>query len=152
MNVRETADIQEIKSVLCHPVIYPCISQDGNPEPSEFEPPMTAKYIGGYLDGKIIGIMIYHPHKDGLKCHIQVLPEFRKEYSKEFGRIALNFGEAKNAIIYADIPTCYPNVLSFAQGLGFEETGSIKDDYVRDGQYYDAITMRLNHVVRQRYI
>ena len=145
MNIRETTDIEEIKSVLCHPEIYPCISQDGNPTAREFEPPMNVSYIGGYIDGEIMGIMIYHPYKDGLKCHIQVLPEFRKKYAKEFGRIALNFGEAKNAIIYADIPTCYPNVLAFAKKVGFEITGSIKDDYTRDGKVFDATTLRLNH-------
>ena len=152
MNVFETIDVEEIKSVLCHPEIYPCISQDGNPTADEYEPPMNVRYVGGYVDGVIMGIMIYHPYKDGLKCHVQVLPAFREKYAKEFGRIVLNFGEAKNAIIYADIPTCYPNVLAFAKGFGFEITGSIKDNYIRDGQSFDAITMRLNHGIRQRHI
>lgn len=134
--------------MLCHPGIYPCISQDGNPPADEFKPPMDACYIGGYIDGAIIAIMIYHPYKDGLKCHIQVLPEFREKYAKEFGRIVLNFGEAKNAIIYADIPTCFENVITFAEGFGFEITGRIKDNYVRDGQCFDAITMRLGHGIR----
>lgn len=151
MDVRETTDVKEIKAVLCHPQIYPCISQDGNPI-EEFEPPMTARYVGGYVDGEIMGIMIYHPYKDGLKCHIQVLPEFREKYAKAFGRIALNFGEAKNAIIYADIATCFSNVIAFAQWLGFEKTGSIKNDYTRDGQCFDVITMRLNNEFCQRHI
>lgn len=142
MNVYETQDIDEIKSVLCHPQIYPCISHDGCPTSKEFEPPMNVRYLGGYIDGQIIGLMIYHPYKDGLKCHIQVLPEFR-EHAKEFGRIVLD--EAKNAIIYADVPTCYPNVVSFAEGFGFEITGSIKNNHVRDGQSFDTLTMRLDH-------
>lgn len=148
MNVYETRDVREIKAVLCHRDIYPCISQDGNPTATEFEPPMNVRYVGGYVDGEIMGIMIYHPYKDGLKCHIQVLPEFREKYAKEFGRIALNFGEAKNAIIYADIATCFENVITFAEGLGFEKTGRIRDNYVRGGQSFDAITMRLNNGIR----
>ncbi len=148
MNVFETIDVEEIKSVLCHPEIYPCISQDGNPTAAEYEPPMNVRYIGGYVEGTLIGIMVYHPYKDGLKCHIQVLPEFRKKYAKAFGRIALNFGEAKNAIIYADIATCFENVIAFAEGFGFRITGRIKDNYVRDGKRFDAITMRLNNEFR----
>lgn len=143
MNVCEITDAEEIKSVLCHPEIYPCISEDDNPI-EEFEPPMTARYIGGYVDGTLIGIMVYHHYKDGLKCHIQVLPEFRKKYAKEFGRIALNFGEAKNAIIYAEIATCFENVIAFAEGFGFEKTGRIKNDHIIDGVSFDVITMRLN--------
>jgi len=138
--IKETKDVNEIKKVLCHRDIYNCIADDNCPDSSEFEPPMDAQYIAGYVDSDIIGLMIYHKVTGGLKCHIQVLPEFRKKYAREFARIAL--GEAKNAIIYSEIPTCYPNVISFAKEFGFTETGIIKDSYPKNGVNYDVIEMR----------
>jgi len=147
MIVKETTNTGEIKTVLCSPAIYPCISDDNSPEPDSFEPPISEEYqyIAGYVDSDIIGIMIYHSEEGRTNIHIQVLPEYRKEYAREFGRMALKFGEAKNVIIYAEIPECYPNVLEFAKSFGFKETGeSIKNDCTKDGVKYDAIILRLN--------
>lgn len=144
MEVRETKNIDEIKEVLCHPEIFPCISDDNLTYSGDFEPPITddIQYIAGFVDGDIIGIMIYHKVTGGLKCHIQVLPEYRKKYARQFARIAIEFGEAKNSIIYSEIPTCYPNVIKFAKEFGFTETGSIIEDYLKDGKKYDVIKMR----------
>ena len=150
MIVRETKDIDHIKSVLCHPEIYGCIACDGAMPAEEFNPPMTegVQYVAGFVDNAIIGLMIYHDVGHEVKCHIQVLPEFRKEHAKKFARMALSFGKAKNAIVYAEIPDCYPNVLSFAKDFGFYETGKIIGDHAKDGIDYDVIIVRLKNVVR----
>jgi len=148
MIIKETKDINEIKKVLCHPDIYGCIADDFCPESKDFEPPLEALYIAGYVDSDIIGLMIYHRLEDGLKCHIQVIPEYRKQYARQFARMALDIGEAKNSLIYSEIPTCYPNVIKFAKDFGFTEIGSIKDDYQKDGKLYDVIKLRLDNVIR----
>lgn len=142
MNVEETKDISEIKKILCYPEIYACISDDNSPPFDEYEPSLTATYVAGYVDSDIIGLMIYHTTEKGLKCHIQVLPEFRKEYAREFARMALEFGEAKNSSIYSEIPLCYPNVIRFAKSFGFTEIGIIKDNHLLDGVSFDVMVMR----------
>ena len=140
MEAIEIKNIEEIKKVLCRPVIYDCISDDNCPSSDQFDPPIVAQYIAGYVDSDIIGIMIYHKVTGGLKCHIQVLPEYRKKYAREFARMALN-REAKN-VIYSEIPVCYPNVISFAKEFGFTETGSIENNHLKDGVNYDVIKLR----------
>ena len=140
--VRETKDHEEIKQVLCHPVIYDCISDDNCPTADKFEPPESAQYIAGYVDNDIIGLMIYHRVTEGLKCHIQVLPEYRKLYSRKFAQMALKFGEAKNATIFSEVPTLYPNVIEFAKEFGFKQIGNIRDSYTKKGMVYDVIQMR----------
>jgi hypothetical protein len=62
--------------------------------------------------------------------------------------MALNFGKSKNASIYAEIPTCYPNVLNFAKEFDFKEVGTIESDYLRDGVKHDVIVMRLENGIR----
>lgn len=150
MLVTKTDNITDIRKVLCHPEIYDCISGDDSPDICDFSPPIDAsiEYIAGYVEDDIIAIMVYHNINSELKIHIQVLPEFRKEYAKEFARIALKFGEAKNAIIYAEIPECYPNVISFAKEFGFQEYGSIKNGRVKKCVEYDVIKMRLHNGIR----
>lgn len=138
MKVIETKDLEDIKKVLCHPEIYRCISDDYCPESSEFEPPLSARYIAGYVDGDIIGLMIYHNMKEGLKCHIQVLPEYRKEYAREFAEMVL----VKDVDVYSEIPACYPNVIRFAKSFGFKEIGTIKDSHLKNGVNYDVIKFR----------
>lgn len=148
IEIVEISDKEEIRKVLCHPVIYECIKSDDNPGPEEFTPPDDATYVSGYVDGEIIGIMVYHQVEEGLKCHINVLPEYRKQYSTKFARMAFDFGEAKNAVIYAEIPECYPNVLSFAKCFGFVETGIIKEKHAKNGVLNNVIKMRLDNVIR----
>ncbi len=146
MIIAETKNIEEIKSILCHPEIYKVIGDDNSMSSDQFEPPLTQAYVAGYVEGDIIGIMIYHRFQGKLKCHIQVLPEYRKQYAQEFARMVLSFGEAKNAIIYAEIPECYQNVLKFAKSFGFLETGNvIEKDCLKDGVYYDVIELRLKN-------
>lgn len=142
MNIKETRDIAEIKKILCYPEIYRCISDDNSPPLEEFEPPPEAIYVAGYVGSDIIGMMIYHKTEEGLKCHIQVLPEFRKKYAREFARMALEIGEAKNSSIYSEIPVCYPNVIRFAKSFGFTETGSIKEGHLLDGVKHDVMILR----------
>lgn len=147
MIVNETNDIDLIKKVLCHPEIYGCISNDKSMPISEFYPPIgpRVQYVAGFVDSAIIGLMIYHDVDDKVKCHIQVLPEYRKEYAKQFARMALNFGKAKNAIIYSEIPECYPNVLKFSKSFGFIEAGEIIDGYAKDGVDHNVTIMELRN-------
>jgi len=150
MIIREVNDPELIKEVLCHPEIYGCIACDNSMPAEEFHPPITegVQYVAGFEKNAIIGLMIYHDVGGEVKCHIQVLPEFRKEHAKKFARMALNHGKAKNASIYAEIPVCYPNVLSFSKSFGFYEAGTIKDSYQKDGENHDVTIVRLKNGVR----
>lgn len=143
MEVIETKDIEEIKKVLFHPEIRECISNDKYPDVVDIPVGGKYKYIAGYIGDDIIGVMVYHKFKDGLKVHIQVLPEYRKEHSKEFARIVA--GETKNAIIYSEVPVCYPNVIRFAEWFGFIETGRIKDGYTKNGESCDVVSYRMEN-------
>jgi len=149
LNVKETRNISEIKKVLCHPDIYERSKDDYCPESRYFEPPEWATYIGGYLDDDIIGLMVYHTEDDGLKCHFQVLPEHRI-HAIQFARMALNFGEAKNASIYVEIPGCYPEVIFFAKGVNFKESGVIEKIHKKNGKFYNVTRLRRKHGIYSR--
>ena len=117
MNALETKNIDDIHAVLKHPDVFDSISCDKTPCAEHFLAPISGeyKYIAGYHNGEIIGLMVYHTYKDGNVCHIQVLPEYRKEHAREFGEQALKFRGTRP--LYAEIPDNYQNVLLFAKSF-----------------------------------
>lgn len=120
MIVRQTHDPDDLKAVLGHPAIWECISSDNAPTPDQFAWGKMAnnwRCIAGYVDDKPIAVMAYHTFLDGEKLHIQVLPEHRKQYAREFAEAALLFA---NGTLYAEVPDTYPNVQRFTESFGFE--------------------------------
>lgn len=147
MIIKETADLDDVKAILCNPAIYDTISDDNDPAIESFEPPITDEYlyVGGYVKGEIVALMVYHKYLDGNKCHVQVLPEFRKSHAKEFGEQSLLFRGTRP--LYAEIPDLYQNVLAFAKLNGFNVIDNKDDGYIKNGvkypinilRYYDGI-------------
>ena len=138
MILKETKDLEEIKRVLCNPAIYDTITGDECPLAAEFEPPVSDDYlyVGGYIEGKIIALMVYHKYLDGNECHVQVLPKYRKEHAKEFGEQSLLF---KGTLpLYAEIPDLYKNVLSFALMNNFNVIDVKENDYTKNGKTYNV--------------
>ena len=137
MIVKETKNRADIHKLIKNPVIYDLISDDNSPCSAVFMAPITKgfRYIAGLVNGEIIGLLVYHDYKDGEKCHIQVLPEFRKEYANDFGKQSLEFRDKKTPL-YAEIPRCYPNVLSYAKRQGFEVIAEQEREYNKNGNKY----------------
>lgn len=127
---------QEAKAILCHPEIYDTISDDNAPPADKFNPPSDCQYIGGFVKGELIAIMVYHEYKESIKCHVQVLPTHRADHAREFGTKALGLKEGLT--IYADIPTIYPNVLKFAQSFGFKIIDNIEKTGIKNGIPFDS--------------
>lgn len=142
MIVKETTNTEDIKTVLCDPAIYDTIASDNSPLIGDFEPPITDEYlyIGGYVEDKIAALMVYHEYLDGNECHVQVLPEYRKEHAIKFGEQSLLF---KGTLpLYAEIPSLYQNVLSFALLNNFKVIDTKKDEYIKNGKKYNINVLR----------
>ena len=136
--LKETTDLNEIKAVLCNPAIYDTITDDNSPLIEDFEPPINDNYlyVGGYIKGEIAALMVYHKYLDGNKCHVQVLPEYRKEYAINFGEQSLLF---KGTLpLYAEIPDLYKNVLAFALSNSFKVKSVKENDYIKNGKTYNV--------------
>ena len=133
MIIKQSFNAEDIKDVLCHPAIYDSITDDNCKPVEDFEPPITDKYqyVVGYVKGAPIAVMVYHKYKDGNECHVQVLPEYRKQYAKQFGQQSLEFRGTDP--LYAEIPDLYKNVLDFALLNNFELIDKIDDGYIKNG-------------------
>ncbi len=133
MILKDCVNVDDIKAVLCHPKIYDSITDDGCKKAEDFEPPITSdyRYIVGYVKDEPIAVMVYHKYRDGNECHVQVLPEYRKEYAKKFGQQSLKF--RGTVPLYAEIPSLHENVLLFALLNNFEVIDIIDDGYIKNG-------------------
>ena len=142
MIVTATTNLADIKAVLCNPSIYDTITDDNSPNSEDFEPPINDNYlyIGGYVNNKIIGLMVYHEYLDGNECHVQVIPEHRKEHAKEFGEQSLCHRGTRP--LYAEIPDLYTNVLDFALLNGFKLIKRIDSGFIKNGKNYIVNVLR----------
>lgn len=145
--VNETKNIDTIHAVLKHPEIFDSISCDDTPCAKHFLAPINKdyRYIVGIEDGEIIGLMVYHKYRDGEECHIQVLPEHRIKYAKDFAEQALEFQSTQN--LYAEIPDNYQNVLKFAESFGFTVINKEDQGYKKNGESHLINILRYDHGV-----
>ncbi len=134
MIIRETKDTEEIKSILCHKDIFGYISEGAEVKPKDYNPPLDEIiYIGGYENGKIFALACFHPFKDGLKFHPNVLKSYRLKYGRRFVSYTVNMLKCK---LYIEIPRNRKDLFNFATKLGFDSVANNKDST-------DTVTMRL---------
>ena len=84
--------------------------------------------------------MVYHTYLDGNECHVQVLPEHRKEHAKEFGEQSLRHRGTRP--LYAEIPDLYKNVLDFALLNDFKVIKRIDSGFIKNGKNYIVNVLR----------
>ena len=78
-------------------------------------------YIGGYVNGKLIGVMVYYKRPDRVTCHIHVLKDYRAKYGIEFGKESLKLSPSKT--LFTNIPENYGDVKRFAEYFNFKQIG-----------------------------
>lgn len=127
---------RDAETVLRDPEIYSCISEDGM---DEWTMPENCIYLCGYLD-EVIGCFILD--KRSTYCadvHVQVLPQYRKQYSQQFGRGVLEWTWNNTELrkLVAEIPTLYQNVLTFAISMGFKVEGVNRQSFLKGGDLHD---------------
>ncbi|MCC2615931.1 hypothetical protein LJ739_06730 [Aestuariibacter halophilus] len=139
MRILTVQDAGEVSKVLNHPDIYEAITGDNGDAP----PPMDEHhvYLGAYVDGEIVGLAIFHPYRDGVEGHFQVLPEHRKAHAEAFAKAILNMVDVP---IYGLVPTLYPNVIAFNKKMGARVVGTLANHYTKHGVAYDVIITRFN--------
>lgn len=139
-------DCDVVRAILTHPDIYDRIAEDGTPLREDFIPSMIgAAYVVGIVGAEPIGIVMYHPiNVITWECHVQVLPEYRAEFAKEFAQKAIQWAwDMGVQKLVAQIPFLYPNVRDFGLNVGFEVEGINRKSYLKNGQLHDQWYMGL---------
>lgn len=146
-------DREEIESILKDQVIWKQISTDYSAPYEEFTIRTMNQdevlYLMLYFNKTPIGLMMYHrksPHECG--CHFQVLPAYRKKYSRIAGKVALNWfwrHMPKQYIkLTAEIPSPLQYMINFAHRMGFVTEGVNKRSYIYNGEICDITYLGLS--------
>ena len=117
--------MDEIESVLFDPEIYERIKVS-NDKPEL--PTKNTRYIAGYHEGELIGIMVYYKRKKYTTCHIQVLKAHRAALAVKFGRMALKLSKTK--VLFTNVPARFPDVIRFVKYFKFKLVGSKDNDLI----------------------
>lgn len=136
LEIKEVSDPEEIKAIILDDEIYDRITDDTCPKKEDYVfDSIGAQFFGGYLDGKLIGLVIHH---DG-EIHVNILKEYRKDYKTELVRGAFNKIDRPN--VWAEIPLLFPSIIKFAEDEGFKQEKVIKDGFLKNGKTYDTVIM-----------
>jgi len=131
----------QVRRIMVWPSMWETVAEDGQ-KPEDFRPDverdcwlsMTAgeTEIGLYLLQQRNGVMV--------EIHAQVLPEYRKQYSKASGHAALqwildNIPDCQKVIAW--VPAIYQNVKDFTCSFGFQVEGVNRKSYLKHGELHD---------------
>ena len=113
-------------------------------EKEEYKPDDTWLYVIGVVNGSPIGLVLVHKTEEGHdQCHVQILPEHRKEQGKEFGIKGMKWIWDNTDIerLVASIPAIYPNVRRYAEMQGFQVFRTLEKSYKKDDIMHDRWLM-----------
>ena len=122
MIISHTTDMKLVKRLITAEGIWENLSTKGL-DKETFEPVKDWQYVIGEVDGEAVGYGAIHKTRSGYnKCHVQVLPKYRKEHGIKFGLDGMKFIWANNTFDFmvASISSKFPNVRKFAELMGFE--------------------------------
>lgn len=139
-----TFDTDLIKDIMIE--LWDTVAEDGV-KPGEYKPNVDDEcWVEMLVGDKCIGVYRVHALNSAtLQIHAQILPEYRKEYSKATGRRILSWisenAEDNYQKVVAEVPTIYPNVIKFVIANGFKLEGVNRLSYRKDGVLYDQCLM-----------
>lgn len=148
INVTRTYDKELVRKICTHPDIYKNISDDGSPNPEDFDPidPIIAIYAL-LDDGEMIGgvFILLQTNAVCYDLHTCILPHWWGGKSFEAARCFLDWvpkeTQCKKLITW--VPEFNRIALKFALKAGFKKEGLNEKSYLKDGVLYDQTLLGL---------
>lgn len=129
-----------IKSIIQMGEIWDCVAEDGQNK-EDFDPDVENE-CWLLMNNEDAIVALYNLHGINgvtVQIHAHVVPEYRKEYSKQTGKAALDYIIENTGYykIIAVVPTLYNNVKKFCESFGFKEEGINRLSYQKNGGIVD---------------
>lgn len=136
MIIKAVNDPDEIKTLIA--MDYDAITSDNDPQIEEYSPSFDGvDYVGGYVNGELVGIMAFKQSSGVSWCHIMTSPNHRV-HAGRFARRAI----ADRGPLKTSIPASHENVIRFAEKFGFICVATERNAWVKNGTESDIIVMR----------
>lgn len=143
VSCRRTYDVGFCFDILTNKAIFESISEDGANLSSLNVDVVKDYWLEITVDGLDIGVVQFKPiFNQCWDAHIHILPEHR-EHSREAGRKIWEWVEEnlKSGLVYTNVPVFCPNVRKFLQDNEFEDSGYLKNAWLKKGELNDMWIM-----------
>ena len=140
--VERTKDIELINSIMFNDDIFDVISEDRVTKENQRFDVYGECWLKVLCDETLIGLYNFHYiNQSTLEAHVHILPEFRKAHSAEsiIKIYQWIIDECDGAVskFVCNIPSLYPNVLSFCLSNGFTLEGTNRKSHLKNGILHD---------------
>lgn len=141
-----TNDPEYIRSIFCHPAIYPHVCEDTDPSADEWAPTIDGQVV--YLRPPEGGAcFLFHPHTRHVwEVHSAVLPEYRGR-SLSYVRACADWLRQNTSCkcLLTRIPKGNVAAFCLARAVGMQKTGVLPASFLNNGQWLDQseLTMRI---------
>ncbi|MDH3981272.1 MAG: GNAT family N-acetyltransferase [Kiritimatiellaceae bacterium] len=147
MKIERSFDYDLIERIMAHPAIYPDITDDGSPEPEDFNAASGENIY--YLivrrdDNEAVGLFFVHPHNAILyEIHTCLLPTCRGECADKAAQLVLDwiFEHITCEKLITHVPAFNKPAYSYAKRAGLVKEGVNRSSFLKDGQLYDLLLM-----------
>lgn len=140
LNVSRETNERVIKYVLCHEDIIGRISEDDAELSIDVDKDcfLTLK-----VGEEVAGLYILIPLSSiELEIHAHILPEFRKEHGRDLTRMVYEYiAETSYQKVTAQVPTMFPNVVSYCKEFNMVEEGINRLSMLKDGKIHDQVRL-----------
>ena len=139
MIASRTLNVGLVIEVLTDEQIFAATNEDGAKEVNLKIDVINEFYVTLYEESELVGMANFKSKTLNMyDCHINILPEQRK-YSMEAGHALLEWcsDNLKGCLLYTNVPSCCDNVKQFLLKFGFEQSGILKNAWLKDGKRHD---------------
>ena len=141
-------DLDLVKTVLCHPRIWPHIGDDYAGDRAGFEPNSDSRiwYVAA-SDGELLGLFMFLPRSTVLwEEHVAMLPHAWGTRAFKAGRrvIPWLFRHSTCRRLIGEVPASNTLAIRYAEACGFARFGVNRQAFMRGGMLEDLILMGIS--------
>lgn len=139
ITLMQTYNVDIIKSVMFVDEIWDAVTEDHHAK-EDFIPNLSTSAYYEILDGDVLLGLLAMDHVNSItqRVHPMIIPEHRNR-SKDICRQMIDMwcDSTDYKKLIAEIPSCYPHVIGFAEFMGFKPEGIRTKSFIRNGDIID---------------
>lgn len=142
--IYRTWDVAECLDILLSNDIWPLIAEDDADIKNCMPDVINDVWLAIEHNGSLVGVCCIHSKNSvTAQAHIQILPQYRKEASLIAGAQILDWIKINTSfkLLLTEVPTIYPNVISYLKTFDFKESGLLEKSYKKNGKLVDLMIL-----------
>lgn len=142
-------DVGLITETICHPRIWPSVSDDGSGLPEQFAPQLSDSiiYLGMFESSRFIGLFMLHPHNTICwEVHTCLLPEAWGKTANLCAELCIEwiFDNTACQRLITNVPAGNSLAKRLASSVGMQVFGTNPKSFLKNGVALDQIMLGIS--------